>query len=121
MHHLSPSGRVTRMERTYADFNGPIDKVYRFATQHFGSYDRLKDVRRVVFQTRSDTDTKIRITYRSDDETRRDLTDIESFSWQAVPARPDAPISGRAAVCARCGAEAGLPPCAAFHDDAGEP
>ena len=85
VHHLSPSGRVTRMERTYADFNGPIDKVYRFATQHFGSYDRLKDVRRVVFQTRSDTDTKIRITYKSDYETRRDLTDIESFSWRLCP------------------------------------
>ena len=85
VHHLSPSGRVTRMERTYADYNGPIDKVYRFATQHFGSYDRLKDVRRVVFQTRSDTDTKIRITYKSDYETRRDLTDIESFSWRLCP------------------------------------
>ena len=39
----------------------------------------------MVFQTRSDTDTKIRITYRSDYETRRDLTDIESFSWRLCP------------------------------------
>lgn len=85
VHHLRGDGRVTRMERTYADYNGAIDKVYRFATQHFGSYDRLKDVRRVVFQTRSDTDTAISVTYQTDEETRRDLTDIGSYCWRLVP------------------------------------
>lgn len=85
LHHLRGDGRLTRMERTYADYNGPIDKVYRFATQHFGSYDRLKDVRRVVFQTRSDTDTAITITYRTDYGERKDLTDITSYCWRLVP------------------------------------
>lgn len=85
LHELRGDGRVLRFERTYADCNGPIRKLYQFATQHFGSYERLKDVRRVLFQTRSDTDTRIQITYRTDYETRRDRTDITSFSWRLCP------------------------------------
>lgn len=85
VHHLSPAGRVTRMERTYADYNGAIRKVYQFATQHFGSYERLKDVRRVMLQTRSDTDTRIRVTYQTDEERRVDLTDIVSYCWRLSP------------------------------------
>lgn len=85
LHLLRTDGRILRFARTYADCNGPIDKVYTFATEHFGSYDRLKDVRRVVFQTRSDTDTKIAVTWRSDYESRRDRTDIESFCWRLSP------------------------------------
>ena len=85
LHLLRTDGRILRFARTYADCNGPIDKVYTFATEHFGSYDRLKDVRRVVFQTRSDTDTKIAVTWWSDYESRRDRTDIESFCWRLSP------------------------------------
>ena len=82
---LSPRGRVMRFARTYADCNGAIRKVYQFATQHFGSYERLKDVRRVMLQTRSDTDTRIRVTYQTDEERRVDLTDIVSYCWRLSP------------------------------------
>lgn len=85
LYHLDGSGRVTLFQRTFTDYEGPIEKVYQFATQNMGGYDRLKDVVSVLFSVRSDTDTVVRITYMTDYENREDLTPIRSFSWRLVP------------------------------------
>jgi|GEM_PF-1564216 len=85
LYHLSAAGRLTRFERSYADYGGAIEKRYRFAVQDFGSYERLKDVQRVVFATRSDTDTEIQITWVTDYETRADLTPILCLGWRLAP------------------------------------
>lgn len=84
-YHLDSAGRVTRWERVFSDYNGAIEKVYQFPPQFFDSYDRLKDILHCIFTVRSDTDTVTEITYESDYETRKDLTDIKTFSWRLVP------------------------------------
>lgn len=83
--HIDACGRLTRFERNFMDYDGPIKKVYQFATQTLGGYDRLKDVLSVLFSVRSDTDTLMDITYESDYETRKDRVPIMSYSWRLSP------------------------------------
>lgn len=83
--HLDDRGRVTLMKRNFEDYGEPIHKVYRFAAQYMGSYDRLKDVTGVIFVVQGDTDTVIHVTYETDYEKREDLTPVRSSSWKMVP------------------------------------
>lgn len=85
IYHLDGQGRISRFVRNFRDYGGAIEKVYRFAAQDFGGYDRLKNVHRVILTTRSDTDSVLRIWYGTDHEERRELTPIESFSWRLSP------------------------------------
>ena len=84
-YHLGVDGSVTVFRRVFHDYNKAINKVYRFATQHMGSYDRLKNIVGVLFSVRSDTNTRIEIDYDTDYERRRDLTPIRSYSWKFLP------------------------------------
>lgn len=88
-YHLNGEGRVTRFERVFSDYDGPIEKRYQFPTQDFGNYDRLKDVTSVLVAVRSDTDTDIHIRYDTDYETRNDLTTLQSYSWRLFPRNLD--------------------------------
>lgn len=83
--HLNRAGRVTVFRREYHDYGEAIEKVYQFATQSMGSYDRLKDITGVLFTVRSDTDTIVRVRYLTDYEERADLTDIVAGTWRAAP------------------------------------
>lgn len=83
--HLNRTGRVTVFRREYHDYGEAIEKVYQFATQSMGGYDRLKDITGVLFTVRSDTDTIVRIRYLTDYEERTDLTDIVACTWRAAP------------------------------------
>lgn len=85
MYHLDAAGRVTRFDRVFSDYGQAIDKVYRFPTQFFGSYDRLKDVIQVLLSVRSDTDTDISVEYSTDYETRADHTPIRTYAWRLSP------------------------------------
>jgi hypothetical protein len=82
---LTADGYVDSYRRSYADYGEAIHKVYRFATQHMGGYDRLKDVVGAIFVVRGDTDVDIDITYTTDYESRKDLTPIKAYSWRLVP------------------------------------
>lgn len=84
-YHLGTDGSVTVFRRNFADYGGAIDKVYRFATQNMGGYDRLKDVITVVFAVRGDTDTDIDVMYSTDYEDRMDRTPIRAYSWRLAP------------------------------------
>ena len=72
-------------ERSFMDAGEAIEKVYRFPTQHFGSYDRLKTVRSVVFSTRADANTRTRITWGCDYGSREDASPIIADSYRLVP------------------------------------
>lgn len=85
LYHLDGSGRVTRFERVFSDYDEGIEKVYRFPTQHFGSYERLKDIPQLLVSVRSDTDTDIAVKYDTDYETRYDHTPIRTYSWRLAP------------------------------------
>jgi len=85
LYHMDAKGRVTRFERRFMDYDGAIEKVYKFPTQDFGSYDRLKDVTSILVAVRSDTDTDLTIRYDTDYETREDLTPLRSYTWRLFP------------------------------------
>ena len=72
-------------ERSFMDEGEAIEKVYRFPTQHFGSYDRLKTVKSVVFSTRADANTRTRITWGCDYGTREDASPIIADAYRLVP------------------------------------
>ena len=78
-------GALVKFVERYADFGTGYSRRYQFATQHFGTYDVLKDVVRVIFAIRSDTDTTINITYKTDYEERDDLTPIRGWGWKLAP------------------------------------
>lgn len=83
--HLDESGRVTAMRRIFADYDEAIEKVYRFAAQSMGGYDRVKDITGVLFTVQGDTDTEMSVTYESDYERREDLTPVRSVTWHLAP------------------------------------
>ena len=85
--HLDTVGRVTEMQRIFEDYGEPIHKVYRFAAQYMGSYDRLKDITGLIFVVQGDTDTVMRVTYETDHERREDLTPVNCSSWRLAPRR----------------------------------
>lgn len=83
-------GSIVQMISDFYDFMDgddylPIHKKYTLATQNFGTYEVLKDVLKVVIAARSDTNSVMDITYKTDYETRKDLTPIRSYSWVLVP------------------------------------
>lgn len=84
-YHMDAKGRVSVFRRVFHDYGKPIRKVYQFATQTMGSYDQKKDILSVLFTVRSDTDTRMDVTYTTDYETRTDPTPIVSFSWNLAP------------------------------------
>ena len=83
---FTPNGAIVGFtENIFGDFGEPIHRKFEFATQNFGTYEVLKDVFKVVFAVRSDTDSSMRIIYRTDYELREDLTPIHAFTWRLVP------------------------------------
>lgn len=85
IYHIDSYARVVVFDNSYADFEGDFERRYQFATQYFGSYDRLKTVTRAIFTLRADTDFRIKVTYKNDYEIRDDLTQIEHYGWRLVP------------------------------------
>lgn len=85
LYHLDALGRVTKFGPGSADYGGAVDKVYTFATQNFGGYDRLKDMEYILLSLRSDADTTVQLRYDTDYERRVDLTPIQIFSWHLAP------------------------------------
>ena len=83
--HLDAQGRLSGFERVYADYGRAIEKVYRFATEHFGGYDRLKNVNSVVLVMRSDTNATASLSYITDHERRADQSELRAWSWGLVP------------------------------------
>ena len=85
IYHVDSYGRVVVFDNSYADFGEEFERRYQFATQYFGSYERLKTVTDMYFTLRADTDFDITVTYKTDYETRDDLTTIVCRSWRLVP------------------------------------
>lgn len=85
LYSLDLGGSLTKFTTHYNDYGEPIEKVYQFATQMMGTYDRLKDMRSVLLSLRSDTGGGARIKYITDYEDRYDLTNIPVWTWSLVP------------------------------------
>ena len=85
LYHLDAAGGVTCFIRSFSDYGEPIDKLYAFPTQYFGSYDRLKDILSLLVVVRSDTDTVVSLRYDTDYERRVDPEPIRSYAWRLCP------------------------------------
>lgn len=85
VYHIDTSGRVTHFERTFADYEDPIPKVYRFSTQYFGTYDKLKNIDSIIITMRSDTNGETTLQYITDYERRYDLTPLRVWHWVLSP------------------------------------
>ena len=83
--HLDAQGRLSAFSRVCADYGRAIEKVYRFATEHFGGYDRLKNVDSVVLVMRSDTNATASLSYLTDHERREDRSELRAWSWMLSP------------------------------------
>ena len=85
VHHLDRGGRITRFGRYFSDYGRPINKEFQSFVMNFGTYERLKDVTKIVFAVRSETATQIDIRYDTDYESRYDLTDVFTWAYRCVP------------------------------------
>lgn len=84
-YYLGSAGKVTKFIDSYTDYGGAIEREYMFAVQDFGGYYRLKDVVKVVFTIRSDTNSRMDIEYNTDYETREDSSPVLAYSYSLVP------------------------------------
>ena len=83
--YLKRDGSIVKFIELFNDFGEGIERRYTFATQNFGTYEVLKDVLRVIFSVRSDTDSAMRITYKTDYEIREDKTPIRAYGYRLSP------------------------------------
>lgn len=89
--HIGPQGGLTQFVRSYYDYSytgedgkttyGAIDKVYRFATQYFGGYDRYKNVNSIIIVTLPETNATSQLKYITDYEERWDLSPLVHLVW----------------------------------------
>lgn len=103
-YYVMPNGSVVKFGPQYADFGLGFKRKYVYATQHFGTYEVLKDVTKVIFALTSDTNTAVHVTYNTDYEERRDKTDLVVTSWSLVPRNlsfRDLTVTRYAGICVR--------------------
>ena len=79
------TGDLVKPSDQYADFGDAITRRFKFATQFFNTYEVFKDIIKVIFSVRSDTNTVIQITYDTDYGVTEDLTPIQAYSNKLVP------------------------------------
>jgi len=89
IYHVDSYGRVVMFDNSYADFGDGYERRYQFSTQYFGSYERLKTITDMIFTLRTDTDFRVRVTYKTDYETRDDLSGYGSWEEATNPPEPD--------------------------------
>ena len=72
----------------FSDFGEtPIRKVYQFPVRNFGDYDRLKDVRTVLFSVRADAPSDTTVIYETDYETRTDRVSLATPGYDRLTER----------------------------------
>lgn len=81
-YYFTEDGSFVELIDDFTDFGEGFMRRYVFATLNFGTYEALKDVLKVIFAVRSDTNSRMELTYDTDFEHRKDLTDIASSTWK---------------------------------------
>lgn len=85
LYEVTENGTVAVFSPVFMDFKQPIEKIYRFPPRNFESYDRLKNIKSMLFTTRGDSNTNTRVTYKCDYGSRVDPKNLVSSSWSLVP------------------------------------
>ena len=77
IYHVDGDGRVTGLQDAFNDYGGPIERVFRFPTMNFGSYDCRKNVNSVIVTLGAYEPEDTELWYLTDYETRKDLTNLQ--------------------------------------------
>lgn len=85
VYHLDAQGRISRFVKTYRDYGGAIEKVYRFAARDFGDLERQKHIRKIILATRCDSNTVVHLQYQTDHTLRSEPIPIRSYNWRLLP------------------------------------
>ena len=75
--HINGQGQVTELLSFYNDYGSPIERLYRFPTMNFGSYDNRKNVNSVIVTLGAYEVQNTELWYLTDYETRKDLTNLQ--------------------------------------------
>ena len=76
IYHIDGQGRLTGLHNWYNDYGQPIERVFRFPTMNFSSYDCRKNVNSVLITLGAYEAENTRLVYLTDYETRLDLTNL---------------------------------------------
>ena len=75
--HINGQGQVTELLSFYNDYGEPIERLFRFPTMNFGSYDNRKNVNSVIVTLGAYELENTELWYLTDYETRKDLTNLQ--------------------------------------------
>ena len=84
--HVDGVGRVRSLHNIYDDYGEAMERVYRFPTMNFGSYDCRKNVNSVIVTLGAYEPEETEIWYLTDYETRKDLTNLQVVEASAYEA-----------------------------------
>ena len=95
IYHLNGFGSVSGLQDQFNDYGEPIERLFRFPTMNFGSYDCRKNVNSVIVTLGAYEQEDTELWYLTDYETRKDLTNLqvvdaaEYDDERVVGTRPD--------------------------------
>ena len=84
--HIDFSGRLIGLHNQYNDYGYPFERLFRFPTMNFGSYDNRKNVNSVIVTLGAYEPENTELWYLTDYETRKDLTNLQVVE---IPSRGD--------------------------------
>ncbi len=95
IYHLNGFGSVSGLQDLFNDYGEPIERMFRFPTMNFGSYDSRKNVNSIIVTLGAYELENTELWYLTDYETRKDLTNLqvvdaaEYDDERVVGTRPD--------------------------------
>ena len=80
--HISQQGRLSGLQYQYNDYGYSYERLFRFPTMNFGSYDKRKNVNSVIVTLGACEPENSELWYLTDYETRQDLTNLQVVNEQ---------------------------------------
>ena len=74
--YINGQGSLVGLHNEYNDYGEPIERLFRFPTMNFGSYDCRKNVNSVIVTLGAYEEENTELWYLTDYEERRDLTNL---------------------------------------------
>ena len=87
IYHIDGQGRLTGLHNQYNDYGQPIERVFRFPTMNFSSYDCRKNVNSVLLTLGAYELENTRLLYLTDYEIRQDLTNLQVVDAETYEAQ----------------------------------
>ena len=75
--HINQQGKLTGLHNQYNDYGYAFERLFRFPTMNFGSYDNRKNVNSVIVTLGAYELENTELWYLTDYETQKDLTNLQ--------------------------------------------